>query len=109
VRLLREGKVLLIFPEGTRSHDGRLKDLEVGAAFIALSSGAYVVPMAIIGADGLLPRGKPVLLPAKLRVRFGPPLDLSRFRGQRPARQVLEEVSDQMAAAFRELLPPERL
>ncbi len=109
VRLLRDGKVLLIFPEGTRSSDGRLKDLEMGAAFIALSGRAQVVPTAIVGADRLLPRGKPLLLPAKLRVRFGPPLDLSPFRGQRPTRRVLQQVTDLMAAAFRRLLPPERL
>lgn len=109
VRLLRAGKVLLVFPEGTRSPDGRLTELETGAAFIALSGQAQVVPMAIVGADGLLPRGRPILLPAKLRVRFGPPLDLSAFRGQRPTRPVLQQVTDRMAAAFRDLLPPERL
>lgn len=108
IRLLREGKVLLIFPEGTRSYDGRLKDLELGAAFIALSAQAQVVPLAIIGADRLLPRGKPVLLPAKLRVRFGPALDCSRFRGQPLSRQLCEQATDQMAAALRQLLPPER-
>ena len=109
VRLLRAGKVLLVFPEGKRSSDGRLAELETGAAFIALSGQAQVVPMAIVGADGVLPRGKPILLPAKLRVRFGPPLDLSDLRGQRPTRPVLQQVTDRMAAAFRDILPPERL
>lgn len=109
VRLLRAGKVLLVFPEGQRSLDGRLIELETGAAFIALSGQAQVVPMALIGADGVLPRGRPILLPAKLRVRFGPPLDLSAFRGQRPTRPVLQQVTDRMAAAFRDILPPERL
>jgi 1-acyl-sn-glycerol-3-phosphate acyltransferase len=109
VRLLRAGEVLLIFPEGTRSPDGRLMELETGAAFIALSGEAQVVPVAIVGADGLLPRGRPILLPAKLRVRFGPPLDLSALHGQRPTRPVLQQVADLMEAAFRDLLPPERL
>jgi len=109
VRLLRAGKVLLVFPEGKRSSDGRLAELETGAAFIALSGQAQVVPMAIVGADGVLPRGRPILLPAKLRVHFGPPLDLSAFRGQRPTRPVLQQVTDRMAAAFRDILPPERL
>jgi 1-acyl-sn-glycerol-3-phosphate acyltransferase len=109
VRLLRDGKVVLIFPEGARSSDGRLKGLEIGAAFIALSGQAQVVPIAIVGADRLLPRGKPILLPAKLRVRFGPALDLSRFRGRRPTRQVLQQVADVMRAAFRQVLPAERL
>jgi len=108
IRLLKDGKVLLIFPEGTRSPDGRLKELEIGAAFIALSAHAQVVPTAIVGADRVLPPGKPLLLPAKLRVRFGPPLDLSPFRSQPPNRQVSQQVAYEMAAALRSLLPPDR-
>jgi 1-acyl-sn-glycerol-3-phosphate acyltransferase len=109
VRLLRQGRVLMIFPEGTRSPDGRLQSFEHGAAFIALASGAAVVPMAIDGADHVLPRGKPVLLPATFRVRFGPPLDLSRFRDQRRTREVLQQTCDEMRAALAALLPPERV
>lgn len=109
LRLLRQDRVLLIFPEGTRSPDGRLKEFETGAAFIALATQAQIIPVAILGADHLLPRGKPILLPAKLRVRFGPPLNLSPFHGQRPTRQTLQQATDLMAAALRDLLPPERL
>ncbi len=108
IRLLREGKVLLIFPEGTRSPDGRLQELELGAAFIALSAPAQVVPVAIIGADHLLPRGKPILLPAKLRLSFGPPLDLSPFQGRPPSRDLCEQAAKLMQAALRDLLPLER-
>jgi 1-acyl-sn-glycerol-3-phosphate acyltransferase len=108
VRLLRAGKVLLIFPEGTRSSDGRLKAFEHGAAFIALSSRAQVVPIAICGADHLLPRHRPIPRPAKLRVRFGPPLGLAHLHGQRPTRELLQRASDEMAAALGELLPPDR-
>jgi 1-acyl-sn-glycerol-3-phosphate acyltransferase len=109
VRLLNRGEVLLIFPEGTRSQDGRLMDFEPGAAFVALAADAAVVPIGIDGADRLLPRGKPVLLPAKLRVGFGPPVDLSRFRRMKRSRDVLEAVCDEMAAALRPLLPGHRL
>jgi len=106
VRLLREGRVLLVFPEGTRSPDGRLQPAEQGAAFIALSAEAQVVPVAIAGGDRLLPPHSPIIRPAKLRVRFGPPVDLSHLRGQRLTRDVLQQASDQMMAALRELLPP---
>jgi 1-acyl-sn-glycerol-3-phosphate acyltransferase len=109
LRLLGEGKVLLIFPEGQRSADGRLMEFEAGAAFVALASEAAVVPVALDGADRVLPRGSPVLLPAKLRVSFGPPVDLTRLRGQRRSRDVLQEAADQMHRALAELLPPERL
>ncbi len=108
IRLLKEGRVLLIFPEGTRSPDGRLIEAEQGAAFIALSSGAQVVPTAIDGADRLLPRHSPIIRPAKLRVRFGAPIDLAALRGQRLTRDVLQQASDLMMAGLRDLLPPER-
>lgn len=108
VRLLREDKVLLLFPEGTRSPDGRLQQLEQGAAFIALSGNAAVVPVGLVGADRLLPKGRPILRPAKLHVRFGPPLDLSDLRGQRLTREILAQACQQMAAGMRALLPPER-
>ena len=108
VRLLREGRVLLVFPEGTRSPDGRLQELEQGAAFIALSGKAAVVPVGLVGADRLLPKGSPILRPAKLHVRFGPPVDLSDLRGQRFTREILAQACRQMAAGMRALLPPER-
>ena len=109
VRLLRERKVLLMFPEGTRSHDGRLKPLELGAAFVALASEAAVVPMALLGTDRLLPRGSPLLRPAKVRVRFGPPVDLGDLQRGKLSRAALQEACDRMAAALRALLPLERL
>ncbi len=108
LHLLKNGQVLLVFPEGTRSSDGRLMPFEAGAAFVALASDAQVVPVGIDGADRLLPRGKPLLLPAKLRVRFGPPVDLSPFRGQRRNREALQQACDVMSAALRALLPPNR-
>jgi 1-acyl-sn-glycerol-3-phosphate acyltransferase len=108
LHLLNRGEVLLVFPEGTRSPDGRLMPFEAGAAFIALASNADVVAVGIDGADRLLPRGKPILLPGTLRVRFGPPLDLSHYRAQRRSREVLQQACDVMSAAIRALLPPER-
>lgn len=110
LRLLKdEEEVLLIFPEGTRSPDGRLLPFEAGAAFVALASGATVVPVGLDGADRLLPRGLPLLLPAKLRVTFGAPVELSDLRQQRRSREVLQETCDRMQAALSALLPPERL
>ncbi len=108
LKVLGSGQVLLVFPEGTRSPDGRLMPFEAGAAFIALAADAQVVPVGIDGADRVLPRCSPFLLPAKLRVQFGPPIDLSPLRGQRRTREVLQQACNAMSAALASVLPPER-
>ena len=78
--MLAEGKLLGIYPEGTRTPDGRLYRGKTGVARLALESGAPVVPCAMVGTFELMPSGK--LLP-RLRyrpgVRFGKPLDFSRY------------------------------
>jgi 1-acyl-sn-glycerol-3-phosphate acyltransferase len=107
--LLRSGEVLLVFPEGTRSRDGRLMPAELGVAMIALRSGAPVVPLALLGTDRVLPRGWPVILPAKIRVRFGQPLRFDEFAGRAGDRQALEQVSQRITQAIAALLPPNRI
>ncbi len=108
IRLLKEGKVLLIFPEGTRSPDGKMLPLETGAAFVALSAAAQVVPVGIDGADRVLPPGSPVVRPAKLRVKFGAPVPLDDLRGERVTREAMQGATERMGAALRELLPESR-
>jgi len=108
IRLLKEGKVLLIFPEGTRSLDGKLRPLETGAAFMALSAGAQVVAVGVDGGDRVLPPGSPLVRPAKLRVSFGRPIPLDDLRGERITRDATQAATNRMAAALRELLPETR-
>jgi len=107
--LLRQGEVLAVFPEGTRSPDGRLRPGELGIGIIALRSGAPVVPAGITGADRVLPRGVPLPLPAKLRVRFGKPLHFDEFAGRAGDRAALEEVARRVTRAIAALLPPSRV
>ena len=83
-------------------------EFEAGAAFLALAASAAVIPTAVVGADRVLPRGKPVLLPAKLRVSFGPPVDLSALRQRRGSREVLQQAAEEMHGALSALLPPDR-
>lgn len=69
---LSEGRKLLIFPEGTRSHDGSLLPAKAGAGLLALRSGVPVVPVRIRGARDVLPRGGGVPRGgARIRIRFG--------------------------------------
>ncbi|KAA9111686.1 1-acyl-sn-glycerol-3-phosphate acyltransferase [Microbacterium rhizomatis] len=77
--LLEEGNAVALYPEGTRSLDGRLYKGRTGVAFLALQTGAPVVPVGLIGTDKAMPVGARMpSLNAKITVRFGEPLDLSR-------------------------------
>lgn len=104
VRLLSGGRVLGIFPEGTRSADGRLSEPRHGAAMIAALSGAPVVPAYIDGARDSLPVGGVFPAPARIHVRFGPPLRFVR-RARQADRRALEEFSRAMLDAIRRLEP----
>jgi 1-acyl-sn-glycerol-3-phosphate acyltransferase len=104
LRLLSGGRVLGIFPEGTRSADGRLSEPRHGAAMIAALSGAPVVPAYIDGARDSLPVGGVFPAPARIHVRFGPPLSFERRRRQAD-RGALEEFSLAMLDAIRRLEP----
>ena len=73
-RLLREGRLVGIFPEGSRSRDGRLNRGRTGLARIAAETGAPVIPCATVGAYELCPPGKTVPRPRKVAVRFGTPM-----------------------------------
>src|SRR2546421_2207796 len=81
LRLLREGRLFGIYPEGTRSPDGRLYRGKTGVARLALESGATVVPVGMLDSDEIQPPGK--ILPRLMRphIVFGRPLDFSRYAG----------------------------
>ncbi|MBM9509831.1 lysophospholipid acyltransferase family protein [Actinacidiphila acididurans] len=95
-RVLDEGKIFGIYPEGTRSPDGRLYRGRTGIARLALMTGAPVVPFAVIGTDKVQPggRGMPRLAPVSLR--FGAPLEFTRYEGMDRDRYVLRAVTDEV-------------
>jgi 1-acyl-sn-glycerol-3-phosphate acyltransferase len=97
VRVLHEGTLLGIYPEGTRSPDGRLYRGKTGVARLALESGAVVVPCAMVNTDVIQPPGR--LFP-KLRPRpgvvFGKPLDFSRYEGMSGDRFVERSMTDEI-------------
>src|SRR3954463_7124256 len=83
--VLRDGHVLGIFPEGTRSPDGRLHRGRPGVAKLALDSGAALVPVGLIGTEKIQAIGAriPRLVPVPgVEVRVGTPMDLSPWRGR---------------------------
>ena len=86
LRLLAEGHVVGMYPEGTRSPDGRLYKGRTGVARIALAARCPVVPCAISGTERVQPTGAKIPRPARghhgrIRVEFGAPLDFSRYTG----------------------------
>ncbi|WP_030884671.1 lysophospholipid acyltransferase family protein [Streptomyces sp. NRRL F-5053] len=94
--VLRRGELLGIYPEGTRSHDGRLYKGRVGVASMALEAGVPVVPCAMVGTFELQPPGRKLPRPGPVTIRFGKPLDFSRFAGLEGERAVLRAVTDEI-------------
>lgn len=104
LRVLAEGKVLGIYPEGTRSPDGRLYRGKTGVARLALEGRAPVVPAAMVGTFEMQPPGR-VWPNLRIRpgVRFGEALDFSRYYDMESDRMVLRAVTDEIMYALMEL------
>lgn len=115
-RILRAGSVFAVFPEGSRSRDGRLYRGRSGAAWIALETGATVVPIGLIGTEligtprmrpfGWL-RGRAGARPRRPQLRFGAPLELGDLAG-RPAGGARREATARIMAAIAALSGQER-
>ncbi|MBS9532969.1 1-acyl-sn-glycerol-3-phosphate acyltransferase [Mycobacterium sp. M1] len=95
-RLLAEGKLLGIYPEGTRSPDGRLYKGKTGLARVALHTGVPVIPVAMIGTNVVNPPGTKMLRFARVTVRFGKPMDFSRFEGMADNRFIERAITDEV-------------
>jgi 1-acyl-sn-glycerol-3-phosphate acyltransferase len=96
LRVLRNGGVAGIYPEGTRSPDGRLYRGKTGVARLALESGAVVVPVGLLNTDEIQPTGKLIPKIKQVRMRFGEPLDFSQYAGSRGDRFVERAVTDEI-------------
>ena len=103
VRLLGGGSLLGIYPEGTRSPDGRLYKGKTGLARMALQARVPVVPVAMFGTDKANPIGSKMWRPYPIRIKVGPPLDFSRYEGLAGDRFVERSVTDEIMYALMEL------
>ncbi|MCV7032407.1 lysophospholipid acyltransferase family protein [Mycobacterium sherrisii] len=95
-RVLASGKLLGMYPEGTRSPDGRLYKGKTGLARLALQTGVPVIPVAMIGTNVVNPPGTTMLRFGKVTVRFGKPMDFSRFEGLAGNRFIERAVADEV-------------
>jgi 1-acyl-sn-glycerol-3-phosphate acyltransferase len=95
-RLLSQGKLLGMYPEGTRSPDGRLYKGKTGLARLTLHTGVPVIPVAMIGTDTVNPPGKKWWRFGRVTIRFGKPMDFSRFDGMAGNRFIERAVTDEV-------------
>ncbi|HEU4360301.1 MAG TPA: lysophospholipid acyltransferase family protein [Mycobacterium sp.] len=95
-RLLNDGKLLGLYPEGTRSPDGRLYKGKTGLARLALHTGVPVIPVVMVGTDVVNPPGSKMLRFGRVTVRLGRPMDFSRFDGMAGSRFIERAVTDEV-------------
>lgn len=96
LRVLSGGNLLGIYPEGTRSPDGRLYRGKTGVARMALEAGVPVLPVAMVGTDKAQPIGRRIPKVVRIGVRIGKPLDFSRYEGMEGDRFVLRSITDEI-------------
>ena len=103
IGVLREGRLFGIYPEGTRSPDGRLYKGRTGVARMALEAKVPVVPVAMVGTDRANPVGSRFWRPVRIRIVIGEPLDFSRYFDIPDDRQVERAITDEVMYALMEL------
>ncbi|WP_104139095.1 MULTISPECIES: 1-acyl-sn-glycerol-3-phosphate acyltransferase [unclassified Cryobacterium] len=103
LRVLRDGRILGIYPEGTRSPDARLYRGRTGVARMVLESGVPVIPVAMIDTEKAMPTGTRIPRVRRIGIVIGKPLDFSRFEGMEGDRFVLRSVTDELMYELRQL------
>jgi 1-acyl-sn-glycerol-3-phosphate acyltransferase len=106
--VLREGGGFGIYPEGTRSRDGRLARGKTGVAWLALTADCPVVPVAVVGTDRVQPVGAGWPWPRRYSVTFGKPLTFPEHRGKANNGKARREVTDRIMEAIAELSGQEK-
>jgi 1-acyl-sn-glycerol-3-phosphate acyltransferase len=109
--LLKTGLSFVIFAEGTRSPDGRLRPFKKGAFIMAIEAGVPIVPVSLVGTYGVMPRGASTVHPGDVTIRFGPAVKAAEYTLDRRA-ELLARVESLVAAALppnqQPLAPPAR-
>ena len=100
--ILRSGNLFGFYPEGTRSPDGRLYRGRAGLGWLALNTGAPVLPVAMVGTRKMLPPGAPLPRPTRIEVRIGKPLEFGHLAGDPPGR-ARRIIADEVMQAIRDL------
>lgn len=108
VDFIESGDGVGIYPEGTRSRDGRLYRGRTGVGWLALTTGVPVVPVGLVGTDRLQPPGKNIILPRKFEIRVGEPVQVEHM-GPKHGLQIRRQTTDTIMAKIAELTGQERV
>lgn len=95
---IKAGTSVLIFPEGTRSADGKLHPFKSGAMLIAIKAGVPIVPVAFIGSYSVLPKGALLTRPGTITIRIGDPVLIPTGSGNREKQDLALVIHDRVAA-----------
>ena len=106
--VLRRGEAFGVYPEGTRSPDGRLHRGRTGVARMAVSTGATLVPCAVIGTDRVQPPGSNSFRPARVTVRFGPAIDVEGLAVRYQKAALLRAITDEVMEVIGSMSGQER-
>jgi 1-acyl-sn-glycerol-3-phosphate acyltransferase len=101
--LLQQGQLFGIYPEGTRSPDGRLYRGRPGVGWLALKSGLPVIPVALSGTRKVLPPGRVIPRPGRIGVTIGKPLAIAPELADAPPARARRQIADQVMAAIQQL------
>lgn len=99
--VIRKGHHMVVYPEGTRSRDGKLMPFKKGPFYMAMETGVPIIPITLLGSETLLPKGKFFVKPGEVTVVFHSPVDPKQFTDRD---ELVRVVHDSVASA----LPPER-
>jgi|TARA_B100002003_G_C14129991_1_gene543552 1-acyl-sn-glycerol-3-phosphate acyltransferase len=101
---LKNGEIVGIYPEGTRSIDGKLQKGKTGIARLALAAKVPVLPMGIIGSCKILPKGKLLLRPKRCKINIGKPLYFKEYYNKKITKKLLREVTNKIMKEIAKLV-----
>jgi len=103
LELLQAGELFGVYPEGTRSPDGRLYRGRTGVGWLALASGMPVIPVAMVGTDQVLAPGRTIPGLHRVGIRVGEPMTFDAYRDQGPPAKIRRAITDDVMKAIQAL------